>query len=198
MTMPTLPAAERFVKEVRAIYAAESDEGVRWSRIRDAMAPLLADAGLKASIRTWPTTVEGKPAVGNLLFYEDPDYGFVLNATVRNPNIVTSVHDHGDVWTLYGLIEGHETMLRYQRTDGGARDKGPAALTLVGKYALGPGSIDVVPPGMIHQEHAGPAASVAFIVRAKRPGTFPQYYYDPQTGDVTPTSGPKQIPYTLS
>lgn len=198
MTMPTLPAAERFVREVRAIYAAEADETRRWAQIRDAMEPLLADPGLKASIKTWPSTVEGKPAVGNLLFYEDPDYGFVLNATVRKPNIVTSVHDHGDVWTLYGLIEGSETMLRYERTDGGARDKGPAALKLVGKHAIGPGAIDVVPPGMIHQEHAGPAPSVAFIVRAKRPGTFPQYFYDPDTGDVTPTSGPTQIPFTLA
>jgi predicted metal-dependent enzyme (double-stranded beta helix superfamily) len=197
MTMPTLPAAARFVSEVRAIYAAEADEGTRWSRIRDAMKPLLVDPGLKASIKTWPITVEGQPTVGNLLFYEDPDCGFVLNATVRKPNLVTIVHDHGDVWTLYGLIEGHETMYRYERTDAGARDRGPATLRLVGKHALGPGSIDVVPPGMIHQEHAGPEPSVAFIVRAKRPGTFAQYSYDPQTGQVTPNSGPRQIPFEL-
>jgi predicted metal-dependent enzyme (double-stranded beta helix superfamily) len=198
MAMPTLPAAAQFVRDVRALYAAESNESVRWSRIRDAMEPLLADPGLKASIKTWPSTVEGKPTVGNLLFYEDPDYGFVLNATVRKPNIVTSVHDHGDVWTLYGLIEGHETMHRYERIDGGARETGPATLKLVGTYPLGLGSIDVVPPGMIHQEHAGPAPSVALIVRAKRPGTFPQYYYDPSTGNVTPTSGPRQIPFDLT
>jgi predicted metal-dependent enzyme (double-stranded beta helix superfamily) len=108
MTMPTLPAAARFVSEVRAIYAAEVDESRRWSRICDAMRSLLVDPGLKASVKTWPTTVEGQPTVGNLLFYKDPDYGFVLNATVRKPNLVTTVHDHGDVWTLYGLIEGHE------------------------------------------------------------------------------------------
>ena len=46
-------------------------------------------------------------------------YSFVFNATVRKPNVVTNVHDHGNVWTLYGLIEGRETMYRYERTDGG-------------------------------------------------------------------------------
>ena len=43
------------------------------------------------------------------------------------------VHDHGDVWTLYGLIEGHETMYRYARTDGGPADEGPATLEFLGE-----------------------------------------------------------------
>jgi hypothetical protein len=29
-------------------------------------------------------------------------------------------------------------MYRYERTDAGARERGPATLTLVGKHALGP------------------------------------------------------------
>lgn len=41
------------------------------------MTPLLADPGLKASVRDWPLTVEGAPRVRNLLFYEDPDTGAV-------------------------------------------------------------------------------------------------------------------------
>ena len=64
------------------------------------MAPLLSDPELKKSSQKWPLTVENVPKVKNLLFYEDPDYGFVLNATVRKANSVTSVHDHGDNWTL--------------------------------------------------------------------------------------------------
>jgi len=34
-------------------------------------------------------------------------------------------------------------------------------------------------------------------VRAKRPGTFPQRYYDPETGGVTITNGPQLMPMAL-
>lgn len=197
MCRPELPAANRFVDEIRALYALRLDEHELWRRIERAMRPFLADPGLQQCAQSWPATVESAPTVRNLLFYEDPDYGFVFNATVRQPHVVTSVHDHGDVWTLYGLIEGRETMVRYRRTDSRPADEGPATLELDGRNSIGPGDIDIVPPRGIHQEHAGPERSIAFIVRAKRPGTFPQHYYDPVTGAITVTHGPQQMPMTL-
>ena len=197
MKTPTLPAARQFLDEVRALHAQDLEATALWSRIQDAMGPLLADPGLKASTSDWPSTVESAPTVGNLLFYEDPDYGFVFNATVRQPHVVSIVHDHGAVWTLYGLIKGQETMYRYERTDGGPSDRGPATLELVGRTDIGPGDIDAVSPGSIHQEHAGSKQSVAFIVRAKRPGTFPQHHYDPDTGEVKINYGPRLIPHEL-
>ena len=197
MKKPGLLAARRFVDEVRALYARDLAPDALWAAIREAMRPLLADPGLKESSRSWPLTVEGQPRVRNLLFYEDPDYGFVLNATVRRPNVITNVHDHGDVWTLYGLIEGHETMYRYERTDDNPRDAGPAALQQVGRYEIGPGDVDVVPPGKIHQEHAGAVPSMAFIVRAQRAGTFKQRNFNPDSGAVTLNDGPELIPFAL-
>lgn len=195
---PKLPAAARFVDEVRALYAAGYESADLWSRIRESLRPLLADPGLKESIKSWPATVGDRPNVRNLLFYDDPDYGFVLNATVRKPEKITYVHDHGDVWTLYGLIEGNETMYRYVRTDDGPRDKGPAVLQLDGRNEIGPGDIDAVPPRMIHQEHAGKTRSIALIVRAQRAGTFQQRHYDPDTGAVKVNNGPQLIPFELA
>jgi predicted metal-dependent enzyme (double-stranded beta helix superfamily) len=197
MVRPRLPAASRLVDEIRAIYASGVGEQERWIEIEKAMRKLLADPGLKEKAQEWPATVESAPTVRNLLFYEDPDYGFVFNATVRQPNVITNVHDHGDVWTLYGLIEGREQMLRYNRVDGGAKDKGPAKLEFAGKKSIGPGDIDIVPPGGIHQEHAGPERSISFIIRAKRPGTFQQRHYDPATGAVSVNYGPQQMPTAL-
>lgn len=190
MTEPRLPAARRLIEEIRANYADEEDETARWRAIETRMKPFLADPDLIARAATWPQTVESAPQVGNLLFYEDPDLGFVFNATVRKPNLVTNIHDHGPVWTLYGLIEGRETLHHYARTDEGG-------LKHLDQKRLGPGEIDAVPPGHIHQEHAGPAQSVAFIIRARRPGTFDQQQYDPETGAVTVTRGPVQIPHAL-
>ncbi|MGB0574619.1 MAG: hypothetical protein ACPGPC_00455 [Alphaproteobacteria bacterium] len=197
MEKPQLPAARRFVDEIRALYAQELDADILWAKIKDAMGPLLADPFLKESSRTWPLTVEGAPKVKNLLFYEDPDYGFVFNATVRKANSVTSVHDHGDVWTLYGLIDGHETMYRYERTDDAPRDIGPAQLKQIGCHNIGPGDVDSVPPGNIHQEHGGPENSMAFIVRAQKAGTFKQRTYNQETGEVKLNDGPTLIPHEL-
>ena len=143
MNTPTLPAARRFLDQVRALHAEDLEEAALWGRIEDAMGPLLADPGLRESTNNWPATVESAPTVGNLLFYEDPDYGFVFNATVRQPHVISIVHDHGAVWTLYGLIKGHETMYRYERTDDGPADRGPATLELLGSHDIGPGDIDV-------------------------------------------------------
>ena len=194
---PTLPAAGKFVNDIRALYAQGLDQETLWAGIKDAMAPLLADPGLKQSSKTWPLTVEDAPKVKNLLFYEDPDYGFVFNATVRKAHSVTSIHDHGDIWTLYGIIEGNETMNRFDRTDDGARDEGPAILKQVGTGQIGPGDIDAVPPGKIHQEQGGATNSMAFIVRARKAGTFKQHSYNAETGEVNVNNGPALIPYAL-
>ena len=121
MEKPTLPAARQLADDIRALYAKGLEQTELWGAIAGPMRKLLADPALRERAQGWPATVESAPTVRNLLFYEDPDYGFVFNATVRQPNVVTNVHDHGNVWTLYGLIEGRETMYRYERTDGGPR-----------------------------------------------------------------------------
>ncbi|MBO38039.1 MAG: hypothetical protein CMM75_02520 [Rhodospirillaceae bacterium] len=197
MEKPELPVAIRFVAQIRSLYAQNLDPDVLWAKIKIAMGPLLADPTLKESSRTWPLTVEGAPKVKNLLFYEDPDFGFVFNATVRKAHSVTSIHDHGDVWTLYGLIEGQETMYRYERTDNTPRDIGPVQLKQVGCHHIGPGDVDSVRPGEIHQEHGGAENSMAFIVRAQKAGTFKQRTYNRETGEIKLNDGPTLIPHRL-
>jgi predicted metal-dependent enzyme (double-stranded beta helix superfamily) len=194
---PRLASVAKLIDDMRSLYAENHQETILWSKIQEAMLPVLADPELMIRSREWPETVFGAPRVRNLLFYVDPDYGFAFNATVRKPDLVTSVHDHGDVWTLYGIIEGRETMYRYERTDDGPRDLGPASLRVIASYEIGPGDIDVVPPGMIHQEHAGPVVSTAFIVRGRKPGTFPQRLYEPKTGGIEIMNGPELVPYQL-
>lgn len=198
MNKPGLPVVSAFIDEVQALYAAGHEGDALWSRIEGAMRPLLADPELQDRAAGWPATVESAPTVRNLLFYVDPDYGFALNATVRQPGVITNLHDHGDKWTLYGLIIGQETMHRYERTDDGHPDEGPADIRKLGTHKIGPGDIDVVPPRSIHQEHAGDTQSIAFIVREAKPGTFRQHNYDPETGAVTCNNGPGQMPTALN
>ncbi len=71
---------------------------------------LVKDDGLKAISANWPSTEGGK----NLLLYVDPDHGFAINAVVRVPGRKGRPHDHGEAWVLYGVLDGTESLERYE------------------------------------------------------------------------------------
>ena len=193
-----LPAAENFVSRMRELFRDGGNETEIWTKASDYLRDLLADEDLKRHADTWPDSlsVEGKP--GNLLFYEDPDYGFVLNALVKAPNLKTTVHDHGKSWTLYGVLEGGEKVTRFERTDDGPQVPQTASISETGTHDVVPGYIDFVPPWEIHQEQNTDQRTIGFIVRSQRSGTFVQNRFDPENGTVAQYDGPVQMPYKLA
>lgn len=197
-TSEMLPAAEVFVSKVRDLFAKGAGETEIWTEACDYLRDLLSDKELKRHAGTWPDSlsVEGKP--GNLLFYEDPDYGFVLNALIKAPNVRTSVHDHGKSWTLYGVLEGGERVTRFERTDDGPQVPETATIRDAGSHDVVPGYIDFVPPWEIHQECNTDQRTIGFIVRSQRSGTFVQNRFDPASGAVDQYDGPVQVPYKLA
>jgi len=191
-----LPAAERFVAGLRKVFEDGVPEPARWDRCRELLRELLADPELQAHARDWPVT-GFNPAtdrVGNLLFYEDPDYGFVINALIKNPGGRAMIHDHGPSWTIYGVLGGTERIVWY---DAAPRADGRFDLAESRATQCGPGDVDIVPPGEIHSEYAGAEKSIAVIVRSQRSGTFDQFRYL-DDGTQTVMRGPEQIPYALS
>lgn len=193
------PAVEKFIADMRILFSAEADETARWSKVRELHAELLADPEVIEHAATWPDTLQPDGGPGNLLFYKDPDYGFVINALVKAPGAKTYVHDHGISWTSYGVIEGGEAVLRFERKDGGAPGEVPdrAEVEASGEIEVRPGYIDLVAPWEIHAEYNGPERTVAVIVRSHQSGTFDQNRFDAETGAVTRYNGPVQIPYGL-
>jgi predicted metal-dependent enzyme (double-stranded beta helix superfamily) len=193
-----LPAAETFIGRVRDLFAQGLGEKEIWTKACDHLRDLLADEDLKRHADTWPDSLatEGKPS--NLLFYEDPDYGFVLNALIKAPNLKTSVHDHGKSWTLYGVLEGGESVTRFTRTDDGPQVPEAATLEQADTQDVVPGYIDFVPPWVIHQETNTDQRTIGFIVRSQRSGTFVQNRFNPEMGAVDQYDGPVQMPYQLS
>ena len=193
-----LPAAANFVSRVRALFEAGKDETDIWSTACEYLRELLDDAELKTHAAAWPDslTVEGKP--GNLLFYEDPDYGFVLNALIKAPGLSSSVHDHGKSWTLYGVLEGGEKVVRFDRVDDGPQVPETAEVRESGSHDVVPGYIDFVPPWEIHQEHNTDQRTIGFIVRSQRSGTFVQNRFNTEHGTVSQYDGPVQMPFRLA
>jgi len=189
-----LPALETFIRDLRAIWAAESENPRRMERAKVLLEKFVMEPSLKAHSASWPSTEGHK----NLLLYVDPDHHFVINAVVRVPGRKGSVHDHADAWVLYGMLDGTESLERYDRLDDGSRP-GYAEIKLASVTTGTQGKVDLVPPHAIHAEQGGPTRSVAIIVRSQKlgQGTVLQGRYDPKANTRTEGYGPTQVPYDL-
>lgn len=193
MAPKRLPIFEQFIADVRAAWASESETGRRMEKTRPILERLVSDPALRAASRNWPSTEGHK----NLLLYTDPDYGFVVNAVVRTPQRKGSVHDHAQAWVLYGVLDGTESLERFDRLDDGSKP-GYAEVTRTGVTTGGPGKVDLVPPFAIHAEQGGPTRSVAVILRSERlVGRVLQHGYDPAAKTVVERHGPTQVPFEL-
>lgn len=192
-----LPALQLFIDEMRALYREGLPDSAHWKKARPLVGRLLGDPVLKERSRAWPSgRDQSKAEYVNLLLYEDPDYKFAVNALVKAPGETTPVHDHAHTWTLYGVLEGGERVVRYRRKDDG-RVEGRCDLECVGDHEVKPGYIDFVPPWDIHAEHNGPHRTVGVIVRSAKVGGFLQNLYRPEQGAVEKFYGPRQVPFEL-
>ena len=145
MSNSRLPILDKFIGDLRAVWAGESDNRRRMERAKPLLEQLVRDPTLKAHSADWPST-EGRK---NLLLYVDPDHMFVINAVVRVPGRTGSVHDHADAWVLYGLLDGSESLERFERIDDGSRP-GYAEVKLSSVTTGTQGKVDLVPPKAIH------------------------------------------------
>lgn len=194
MATPRLPVLDKFIVDLRTIWAEDSENERRMAKAKPLLEQLLKDATLKAHSAGWPST-EGRK---NLLLYVDPDHHFVINAVVRMPGRTGSVHDHADAWVLYGVLDGSESLERFERVDDGSRS-GYAEVKLSSVTTGTQGKVDLVPPHSIHAEQGGPTRSVAIIVRSQRlgEGTILQRRYDAMAKTVVEQYGPTQIPFEV-
>ena len=194
MANPRLPVLDKFIVDLRTIWAGDSENERRMAKAKPLLEQLVKDATLKAHSAGWPST-EGRK---NLLLYVDPDHHFVINAVVRMPGRTGSVHDHADAWVLYGVLDGSESLERFERVDDGSRS-GYAEVRLSSVTTGTQGKVDLVPPHSIHAEQGGPTRSVAIIVRSQRlgEGTVLQRRYDATAKTVVEQYGPTQIPFDV-
>ncbi len=195
MSAKTESAVERFVASTRSLFAEEKNVEARWRKLGPILRDLLTDPSVKAQSKKWPACVQ-RDRAENLLFYEDPDYGFVINGLVKAPKTRTQIHDHAHNWTLYGVLDGNETIERYERLDDKSKPD-YAEVRQAGKLGVKPGDVDLVPPWQIHAEESGEERTVAIIVRSEKAGGFLQGRYDPVNKKYWQGYGPHQIPYKL-
>ena len=195
MGSPSQSAVQRFIAATRRLFAEECDPEKRWTKMPPLLQALIADPAVKRQSSDWPSCRQSERAQ-NLLFYEDPIYKFVINGLIKNPRSRTQIHDHAHNWTLYGVLDGHETIERYERLDDGSTPDF-ADIRRTENVKVGPGKVDLVAPYQIHAEESGDERTVAIIVRAEKAGGFLQGRYDPANKRYWQGYGPEQIPYDL-
>jgi predicted metal-dependent enzyme (double-stranded beta helix superfamily) len=189
-------AVQKFIASTRELFSAEADPVKRWEKMPPLLQELLVDPSIKEQSKRWPDCSQGSERAENLLFYEDPDYKFVINGLIKAPKTRTQIHDHAHNWTLYGVLDGSETIERYERVDDRSKPD-YAEIRKTVNVKVGPGKIDLVPPYEIHAEESGEERTVAIIVRAEKAGGFLQGRYDPATKKYWQGYGPKQLSYEL-
>ena len=189
-----VPVFAKFIEELRQIWAAKADIKSRMEAAKPVLEQLVKDDGLRAISTTWPSTEGGK----NLLLYVDPDHGFAINAVVRVPGRKGRPHDHGEAWVLYGVLDGTESLERYDRIDDGSKP-GHAEIKLTSVTTGSQGKVDLVPPHDIHAEQGGDARSVAIIIRSQKlGGSNIQHGYNVAEKTVEERYGPRQISYEVT
>jgi hypothetical protein len=194
-------ALERFVEKTRALFAEESDPEKRWTQLEPALAELLADPEVKEASKRWPDCVPAEGRAENLLFYEDPDYGFAVNGLTKGVARQAKggrarIHDHAHIYTLYGVLDGRERVERYERLD----DRSKAGYAVIKKSSdvlVGPGEIDLVRPYEIHTEVTVGERTVAIIIRSQKGGGFNQGRYNPEKNEYYESLGPRQTPVEM-
>jgi predicted metal-dependent enzyme (double-stranded beta helix superfamily) len=190
-TTKRLPAFEKFIRDLRAVWADLPDTE---RRVKLLLEELVKNPTLTEHSKNWPSTEGHK----NLLLYEDPDYQFVVNAVVRTPGRDGRIHDHAHAWTAYGVLDGTERLERYRRIDDGKKPN-YALIELESLTEGYPGKVDLVPPFAIHSEKGGPTRSVAVIIRSERlVGRRLQGRYDAKTDKYNQSEGPTQVPLDLA
>jgi predicted metal-dependent enzyme (double-stranded beta helix superfamily) len=197
MTSTSQSAVQRFIASAREIFSQEKDPAQRWRKMTPLLEALISDPSIKAQSKNWPACRQGDERAQNLLFYEDPEYKFVINGLIKSPKSRTQIHDHAHNWTLYGVLDGHESIERYERIDDGANSD-YAEIRQTQKIDVGPGKVDLVEPFQIHAEESGEERTVAIIIRAEKAGSFLQGRYDPAKKKYWQGYGPEQIPYQLT
>ena len=88
-----MSAVQTFIASARRLHAEEGDPAKRWEKMTPLLQELLADPSVREQSKNWPTCAQADRAQ-NLLFYEDPDYKFVINGLIKAPKSRTQIHDH--------------------------------------------------------------------------------------------------------
>ena len=190
-------AMDRFIRKTRELFAKEPDLDKRWNCAA-------ADSGgtvgrsAKSSRRrrngriAFPPTAAPKICCSTkirIMALRSMDSPKARRATASRARI----HDHAHIYTLYGVLDGRERVVRYDRLDDRSKPD-YAEIRESSNVLVGPGEIDLVKPYEIHTELTVGERTVAVIIRSQKGGDFNQGRYIPEKNEYYESLGHGRLP----
>jgi hypothetical protein len=122
-------------------------------------------------------------AKGLHVLYDDAEFGFQVLAHLNEKPRVSSPHDHGSSWAIYGQAIKYTDMTEWERVDDGS-DPTHATLTVAREYRLSPGHAGLYQDGRIHSIDY-PADSCFVRVTGTDLDRIPRMMFDRRSGRIT-------------
>jgi predicted metal-dependent enzyme (double-stranded beta helix superfamily) len=122
------------------------------------------------------------------LLHHHSGLGFIVTLAAKAEGSASTPHHHGDAWSLYGLLEGQETVHRYARLDD-RRTPDRADVRAEADHVLHAGDVEVEDAFAIHSESTASPGTIALIVRGRDLAQVTHEYFDLATGAVATRLG---------
>ncbi|MSQ09807.1 MAG: hypothetical protein EXR52_02205 [Dehalococcoidia bacterium] len=130
---------------------------------------------------------------GPWLLHQHAGLGFIVTLAAKAAGGASTPHHHGDAWSLYGILDGEETVHRYTRLDDG-RTPERADVRREADHVLRPGDVEVEDAFAIHSESTASPSTIALIVRGRDLSQVTHEYFDLATGAVKSRLGNSAVP----
>lgn len=156
-------ALQVFVRDVRQSIESTSTMAELLKQERGHLQRLVGNQGFLERDHALPREGDYRSQI----LYRDPDYLFVVTASIQKPGHHTLPHDHGEAWAAYGVYRNAIQMTRYERLDDSSTP-GYAEVRETRRSLARPGDVDTIPPFGIHEtENVTDELSIAIVIRSR-------------------------------
>ena len=185
-TVTTTVTMEKFVQDIRDVFASTGDPREQAQRVAAHMQEALRVPGwLEEAINLPPEEGYGRVDLHQDEEYGHPGPGFLLMCSVQHPGQDNWPHDHGSSWVVYGVYEGAIEQVKW----GWVYDEGKWTtphLERYQDYVENPGDVAFFLPGEIHNtRNVNEGRSVVVRVEGQELSRVPRHRYNPETGEAS-------------
>ena len=181
MTQTATYTRERFIADVRQVFASTQDPRAQAQAVAKHMRALLAVPGwLDEKLQSLPQGGYGRVDLHMDDAYGHPEPGFLAMCSAQRPGQDNSPHDHGASWVVYGVYQGaiEQTKWRWVYP---AQDWTSPELKPAERYGQREGEVAFFLPGEIHTtKNVHEGRSLVFRLEAQRLDQVMRHRYNPQ------------------
>lgn len=182
--VPSMPIIERFVAEVRQVFATVKDARTQAQAVAQHMKEMLAAPGLMEEINQRSGGRPGRVDLHVDEEYGHPGPGFCLMTSLPGPEEESAgrwPHDHGASYVVYGVYKGAIEQAKYRWTFPKEGSWTSPELKESERFVQREGDVAFFLPGEIHKTtRVGDAPPIVVRLEAQRLDRVLRHAYNPE------------------